>query len=133
MGGSEGPFFAHRSSLGGNFRICLDLLTYPKTAGCFVLHVRDQLMNIGELSWEALTGYRSAGHKGTVDLLLYKREMLQYLLNVFAVKNPFDANVVAKLREIFTNHTSYRTTCGAPMARVPSARPTKNLVPECRC
>jgi hypothetical protein len=69
---------------------------------------RNSMLGIGEVSWDQLTGYRAAGHKGTVDLLVYKREMLVHLLDTFAAKHPFDATCVAKLRDIFMSHASYR-------------------------
>ncbi len=36
---------------------------------------RNDMMDLGELTWDALTGYRSPGHKGTVDLLLFKKDL----------------------------------------------------------
>ena len=74
------------------------------------------MLNIGEVSWDALTGYRLPGHKGTVDLLMYKRDMLNHLIDTFAPKHPFEASCVAKLREIFRDHASYRTKVEPSMA-----------------
>lgn len=79
---------------------------------------RNSMLGIGEVSWDQLTGYRSPGHKGTVDLLIYKRDMLIHLLDVFAAKHPFEATCVAKLRDIFGSHASYRAkVSGSPKSR----------------
>jgi hypothetical protein len=80
---------------------------------------RNNMLGIGEVSWDQLTGYRAPGHKGTVDLLVYKHEMLVHLLDVFAAKHPFEATCVAKLRDIFMSHANYR-------AKVEPSQETKN-------
>jgi hypothetical protein len=60
---------------------------------------RNDMISIGELSWESLTGYRAPGNKGVADLLIYKKDFLTYFLEVFAAKHPFDPAFVSKLRE----------------------------------
>ena len=70
---------------------------------------RNNMMSMGELSWDSLTGYRSPGNKGTVDLLLYKKDMLTFFLEKFVGKHAFDNEFVSKLRHVMQDHLSYRT------------------------
>lgn len=69
---------------------------------------RNGMMHLGELSWDALTGYRSPGNKGTVDLLLYKKSMLQFFLEKFAAKHQFEGEFLTKLRDVMRDHITYR-------------------------
>ena len=105
--GHAGPF-AKISVLSGIMKKASDSATIEWAVFSINDLFRNDMMGIGELSWDALTGYRTPGHKGTIDLLTYKRDMLFHLMDTFATKHPFDPSFVAKIRETFHDHEGYR-------------------------
>ena len=75
---------------------------------------RNGMMALGECTWDALTGYRTPGHKGTVDLLIYKKDMLHFFTDRFAAKHSFDGVFLSTLRSVLHDHRCYRSKVPGP-------------------
>ena len=78
---------------------------------------RNGMMALGECTWDALTGYRSPGHKGTVDLLICKKDMLLFFTDRFAAKHSFDPVFLSTLRNVLRDHQTYRLKVPGPASR----------------
>ena len=63
-----------------------------------------------EDSWsaDALSGKRDPGHKGLLDVFLYKDLIRQHLLNKFLEQHPFQSDAKVKIREVFASHGKFR-------------------------
>ena len=59
-------------------------------------------------SVDSLTGGKDKSGKGLIDLFLYKREIMQYILGPFAESNPVQSEAKPILRQVFANHAVYR-------------------------
>ena len=79
---------------------------------CNAIHdgLKYQYLFGGDLSVENLQGTRAGGGKGTLDLLMYKQEVLEYMTGPLVMKHGFlPVEDVDKLKKILVNHESYRT------------------------
>ena len=74
-----------------------------------VLHAK--LVKPEELTNRAMTG-KNAGGRGLIDLLLYKKEVCDYLIGRWSDENRIDVDTKALLRKFGVPHKAYRMQLG---------------------
>ena len=106
---SEGSPASVIQCRGGGFAICIAPLRLVWVCNAIDDGLKFQYLFGGDLSSENLIGSRSGGGKGTLDLLMYKQSVLEYMTNLLVTKHRFGpVECVDKFKKTLACHDSYR-------------------------